>query len=132
MDATPDTRPVPPRVALCCGETGLHTAIAALLRRDGCEVADCDCADGRLDDLRASSPDVIVIETHARDSAGLELCQSIRSAPDLSHARLLVLQDSGRPIDRRRAEALGAHAVLAMPFAMDSLRAEVVRLLGPV
>jgi len=42
--------------------------------------------------------------------------------------KLLVLQDSGRAVDVRRADALGADAFLPMPFALDDLRSEVGRL----
>jgi len=118
------------RVALCCREADLGAAIAAVLRSDGCDVSGCDCEAATLDNLVTAAPDVIVIEAGTRDAAALELCRTVRREATLSGARLLVLTDSGRKIARRRAEALGANAVLAMPVGMEAVRTEVERLLG--
>lgn len=118
------------RVALCCRETGLNAAISAVLTREGCAVCDCEDAESRVDDLLAAAPDVIVIEAASRDSQALAICQSVRREARLAGARMLVLLDTGRSVARRRAEALGAHGVLALPVGMDALREEIRRLVG--
>ena len=117
------------RVALCCREAGLRAAIASVLERGGCAIADCDGADIGVEDVTAAAPDLIVIEAQSRDASGFELCQSVCAAGPLADAKVLLLIDSGRSIARRRAEALGANAVMSLPVRMDALQAEVDRLL---
>ena len=118
------------RVTLLCEEDVLGQAIAATLTRDGAELTRAPCAAGAIETLRAAPPDVIVLESRSHDAIALGLCQAIRQSRELDQVKLLLLQDSGRPIDRRRASAMGADGFLAMPFAMAALRNEVGRLLG--
>ena len=120
------------RVALCCREAGLRAALTTVLRSEGCAVADCGSDAVAVDDLAENAPDLIVIEAQSREAAGFELCQTLRAASGLADAKLLVLLDSGRSIARRRAEALGANAVLSLPMRMAAFQAEVDRLLDRV
>ncbi|MEV8467826.1 hypothetical protein AB0T83_13680 [Fluviibacterium sp. DFM31] len=117
------------RVALLGLDDTLGDAIEHSLSRDGCALTRAPCATSVLDGLCAACPDVIVLESRTSDMSAFGLAQEIRQRRDLDHARLLVLQNSGRAIDKRRARAMGADAFLSMPFPMSSLRIEVGRLL---
>lgn len=117
------------RVALICQEDVLAQAIETALTRDGKELSRAPYRAESLDTLRALAPDVIVLEARHNDPAAFGLCQTIRQTPEFARTRILLMQDTGRPIDRRRAVALGADAFLSMPFGMAALRSEVGRLL---
>ncbi|WP_193141155.1 two-component system response regulator [Meridianimarinicoccus sp. MJW13] len=117
------------RVALLGLDDTLGDAIAQSLSRDGCAMTRAPCATSAVPRLCECCPDVIVLETRTSDMSAFGVAQAIRQNRDLDHARLLVLQNSGRAIDKRRARAMGADGFLSMPFPMSSLRIEVGRLL---
>lgn len=118
------------RVALLCADGGMARAIAWALERDGHRVTCGACVPAALDALRAERPDLVLIEARTADGTGLDLCQAIRRDGAMRDVKLLMMQDTGRPVDYRRAAALGADAFLPIPFGMDRLRAEIGRLAG--
>ncbi len=111
-----------------CEESGLGLAVEQMLTADGCTLSRGDCHADAVESVREASPDVLVLEARVRNSQALGLCQSVRADPTLASVKVLVLQDAARPIDRRRAAAVGADGVLAMPFEMAALKREVDRL----
>lgn len=117
------------KVMLICEDGGLGLAVERMLAADGRSLTRRECVAEAIASIRDEAPDVVVLEARVRNAEALGLCQSLRADPGLRQVRLLMLQDAGRPIDRRRAAALGADGVLAMPFAMADLRREVDRLL---
>jgi len=116
------------RVAVLCSGARLASAIEWALRQDGYAVRCGDCGSEALDGLSHDTPDIVLLEARVSDGRGLDICQAIRHDDRLRGVKLLVLQDSGRAVDVRRADALGADAFLPMPFALDDLRSEVGRL----
>jgi len=118
-------------VALVCQEGGMAGALERALAQEGRRVARAPCAPEAMETLRRAAPAVIVLEARNGDGAGFDLLRAIRADTALSGARVLVLQDTGRPIDRRRATALGADGFLAMPFRLEALRAALGRLDRP-
>lgn len=127
-----ETGPVgarPGKVALACTESGLGLAIERSLARRGRDLSRTPCDAASVVALRADPPDVLVIEARGTDGGALGLCQSVRQDPALRRTRLVVLQETDRPVDRRRAVAMGADACLAMPVSLQDLAREIDRLL---
>lgn len=120
------------RVAILSSGARLASAIEWALRHDGYAVRQGECGGGSLERLHEDIPDLVLIESRLADGSGLELCQAIRRDDRLRSVKVLMMQDSGRAVDARRAAALGADAFLPMPFALDDLRSEVGRLSGCV
>lgn len=116
-------------VALLCTEDTLGKAITHSLAREGRRLTHCSFEAGTVADLQAACPDVIVVQATTTNADALGLCQKIRQTPALDNTKLLLLQNSGRAIDKRRARAMGADGFLSLPFPMSSLRDEVGRLL---
>jgi len=118
----------PARVALLCDATPLARLCAAALDRLG--LTPCVMPDARAARhlLNTAPPDVLVVLLTGRDPAVLSLCQSVGQDPALTGTRLVIVQDSARAIDIRRARALGADAVLPLPLDPAAFDATILAL----
>jgi DNA-binding response OmpR family regulator len=82
--------------------------------------------------LGARKPDVACIDIGLPSESGYELCEHIRSRPELMFLPILVTSDRSSPEDMAHAEGAGANAFLKKPFTMHQLLKYVSALLdGP-
>jgi two-component system chemotaxis response regulator CheY len=82
--------------------------------------------------LRALKVDVACIDIGLPNESGYELCEHIRSRPDLGALPILVTSERSFPEDMAYAEEAGANAFLKKPFTMVRLLMYVSALLdGP-
>ena len=61
---------------------------------------------------------------------GYEVCERIRSRPDCSGTKIIMLTARGREVERERGMALGADAYVTKPFSTRDLVEQVKRMLG--
>jgi CheY-like chemotaxis protein len=80
---------------------------------------------------RAASfrPDVALIDVMMPGGSGLEIIRHLKSEPELSHARCVVVSAFSEEADRQEATDAGAEAFVAKPFDPDELSATVASLL---
>jgi CheY-like chemotaxis protein len=80
---------------------------------------------------RAASfrPDVALIDVMMPGGSGLEIVRHLKSEPELSHARCVVVSAFSEEADRQEATDAGAEAFVAKPFDPDELSATVASLL---
>lgn len=119
-----------PAITLVCDIPALCTMLETELGRFGAAPERLDMSPTAVDTLRAAPPALLVVVLLARDMAATCLCQTVGQDPGFADTRLLIVQDSGRDIDQRRALALGADAVLPLPLEAASLREAAQRLLA--
>jgi two-component system, OmpR family, phosphate regulon response regulator PhoB len=86
---------------------------------------------GALERIRATLPDLVLLDVMLPEVSGYEICQSIRMDPALAHIKILMMTARGSALERRKGLALGADGFIAKPFELKELRAEVRRLLDP-
>ena len=81
---------------------------------------------------RAASfrPDVALIDVMMPGGSGLEIVRHLKSEPELSHARCVVVSAFSEEADRQEATDAGAEAFVAKPFDPDELSATVASLLA--
>jgi DNA-binding response OmpR family regulator len=101
--------------------------ITASLRSDGHDVnTAATLADARLR-LRATPPDLVILDLTLPDGDGLDLCQEIRNSSD---AYVLVLTGRDDEVDKLVGFRLGADDYMTKPFSPRELAARVQALLG--
>ena len=82
--------------------------------------------------LTRERPQLACIDLGLPSESGYELCELIRSRPELRGMPILVTSERGSPEDMAHAEEAGANAFLRKPFAMKELLLYVSSLLdGP-
>lgn len=88
--------------------------------RDGAEA---------LQIARTESPDAILLDVWLPKIEGYQVCQTIKSDPNLSHTKVLMLSSLAQKSDRQKAERAGADDYLIKPFSSTALLEKVDKLL---
>lgn len=101
--------------------------ITVALRKDGHEVSSATTIEAARTHLRASSPDVVVLDLTLPDGDGLDLSQEIRSS---TNAYVLMLTGRDDEVDKLVGFRLGADDYMTKPFSPRELAARVQALLG--
>lgn len=117
------------RVAVLCDAPPLARLLECTLDRIGLVMRQLPPSAQALRALQAAPPAVLIVLLMGRDPGALALCQAVGQDPAFAATRLVIVQDSTRPIDMRRAAAFGADAVLPLPLDRAALDAAVRQLL---
>ncbi|MGQ0566071.1 MAG: response regulator transcription factor [Gemmobacter sp.] len=81
--------------------------------------------------IRATRPDLVLLDVMLPGVSGFDICQGVRGDPALSGVRILMMTARGSAAERRRGLALGADGFVTKPFELRELRDEVNKLLMP-
>lgn len=124
--------PSPRRVLVVEDEDNIAIALDYLLSREGYRRDRIASGAGALEHIRATRPDLVLLDVMLPEVSGYEICQSVRLDPDLRDVKILMMTARGSAIERRKGLALGADGFISKPFQLAELREEVRRLLGEV
>ncbi|MBC7138009.1 MAG: response regulator [Defluviimonas sp.] len=118
------------RVLVVEDEDNIAIALDFLMTREG--YAHDRVANGAeaLARIRATRPDLVLLDVMLPGVSGYEICQDVRMDPGLSDVKILMMTARGSAMERRKGLALGADGFIAKPFELKELRAEVRRLIG--
>lgn len=118
------------RVLVVEDEDNIAIALDYLIRRDGYDHDRIANGRGALDHIRATHPDLVLLDVMLPEVSGYEICQGVRLDPSLADVKILMMTARGSSIERRKGLALGADGFISKPFDPKELRKEVRRLLG--
>jgi len=79
--------------------------------------------------VRGICPDVVILDLMMPDLDGFQVCELIRSIPELDHTKIIAITGYGEE-KKEAVMALGADDFLAKPFEKEELKAKVVKLLN--
>lgn len=117
------------RIVLVESDARMAVAIRSAVTGAGHRCDTVTSVDACRKALSETAPDLVLIDGVPDGPDPRQLCQSIRRDRNNACVKIVILNGSGRSIERRRCRALGADGVLAKPFGLDELRAEMRRLL---
>jgi len=66
--------------------------------------------------LELGPPDLVCLDLMLPELSGFEVCEFMRSRPELKDVPILVMSARAKPMDRAFAEEVGATAYLVKPF----------------
>lgn len=121
----------PRKVLVVEDDDNIATALEYVISREGMA---CDrIASGgiALAHIRATRPDLVLLDIMLPEMSGYEICAGIRTDPVLTRTRVLMMTARGSAQEQRRAIEQGADGFIAKPFDLGTLRGEVWRLLSP-
>jgi DNA-binding response OmpR family regulator len=110
------------RIMIVDVKPSVREALAMVLEIDGHEVAVAATAQAALDRAAAFRPDVMLVDPHLPDMSLAAFCAALGG---ICTTPVVVM--SLHPADRTQAEASGAAAFLAKPFAPAELIATLRR-----
>lgn len=127
--------PVPPRPAPCVlvveDEDNIAAALEFLLTREGYAHDRVALGSEALPRIRATQPDLVLLDVMLPEVSGYDICAGIRGDPALAAVKVLMMTARGSAQERKRGIELGADGFISKPFELKDLRAEVRRLLAP-
>jgi DNA-binding response OmpR family regulator len=115
-----------PRILVVDDEAPILELVRGYLERDGFQVETAPDGPSGLAAVRASDPDVVVLDVMLPGLDGIEVCRQLRTFSD---AYVLMLTARGEEIDRIMGLTVGADDYLVKPFSPRELVARVKALL---
>ena len=117
------------KILIADDEQNIVISLEFLMKREGFTV--CIAADGQeaIDKVRSETPDLVLLDIMMPRKNGYEVCQEIRSDPQLQGTRILMLTAKGRETEVTKGLAMGADAYMTKPFSTRELVAKVKSLL---
>ena len=107
-----------PRILVVDDEAPIIELVRGYLEREGFEVSTATDGLAAVDAVRASAPDVVVLDVMLPSLDGIEVCRRIRTFSD---AYVLMLTARGEEIDRIVGLTVGADDYLVKPFSPREL-----------
>ncbi|WP_431300930.1 response regulator transcription factor [Tabrizicola sp. BL-A-41-H6] len=120
-----------PRILVVEDEDNIAVALDYLMTREGYDHDRVASGADAMTRIRATHPDLVLLDVMLPEVSGYEICEGIRMDPALSDVKVLMMTARGSAIERRKGMALGADGFILKPFELKDLRAEVRRLLSP-
>ena len=111
-------------------ERNIMVSLKHLMSKAGYNVLQASDGEQALEVVRASSPDLLILDVMIPKRDGYDVCQTIRSDPALKHVRIIMVTAKGQEVEIEKGLALGADAYLTKPFSTKALVAKVRSLLG--
>lgn len=120
-----------PRVLVVEDDDNIAIALEFLLTREGYGHDRVASGAEALPRIRATRPDLVLLDVMLPEVSGYEICSGIRTDPALARTKVLMMTARGSAQERKRGLELGADGFISKPFELRDLRAEVRRLLVP-
>jgi DNA-binding response OmpR family regulator len=111
-------------------EPNIVISLEYLLQREGYRVLVARDGQEALDKLRATPPDLVLLDVMLPGVSGFEVCQKIRENPAWNGIRVLMLTAKGRDVEMSKGMALGADLYITKPFSTKELLAQIRQQLG--
>lgn len=120
-----------PRVLVVEDEDNIAAALEFLILREGYAHDRVASGAEALPRIRATRPDLVLLDVMLPEVSGYDICAGIRTDPSLAAVKVLMMTARGSALERRRGIELGADGFISKPFELQDLRTEVRRLLAP-
>ena len=83
----------------------------------------------RLARPQGQCPSLVCLDLTLPDISGFDVCEFIRSSPELKDLPVLMISARGQTLDRAQAEEAGVSAYIIKPVEFDKLRVQLDRLM---
>ncbi len=120
----------PHKILIADDEPNIVVSLEYLLKREGYEVVVARDGQEALNAIASEHPDLVLLDVMMPHKTGFEVCQAVRSTPELESTPILMLTARGRETDVAKGLALGANAYMTKPFSTRELVLKVAEMLG--
>ena len=118
------------KVLVCDDEPHILEAVAFVARKEGYTVLTAEDGEAALRVARAEKPGLVLLDLNMPIKSGYQVCEELRSDPELKGTHIIMLTAKGQDSDRARGVAAGANEYITKPFSPRKLRARLVEILG--
>jgi DNA-binding response OmpR family regulator len=125
-----DAAPSPARVLIVDDEPNILLSLQFLMKKAGYDVRTAKDGEQALAEVAREKPDIILLDVMMPKLDGFSVCQRIKSDPDLSSVRIVMLTARGRDVEREKGISLGADDYITKPFSTKDAIDRVAALLA--
>ena len=118
------------KVLIADDEQNIVISLEFLMKREGYQVEVANDGEEAVRRIRASRPDLVLLDVMMPKKSGFEVCQEIRSDPEMAGIRILMLTAKGRDTEVAKGLAIGADVYMTKPFSTKELMLRVRETLG--
>lgn len=119
-----------PRVLVVDDDPPMRKLVRSYLEKMGMQVDEASCGAAAIKHLSEVRPDLICLDLTLPEFSGFDVCDFIRSRPELEKVPVLMISARRLPGDRALAEEAGVSSYLTKPFKPAELVQQVNALLG--
>jgi two-component system, OmpR family, alkaline phosphatase synthesis response regulator PhoP len=119
------------RVLIIEDEPHIVLSLEYLLERDGYETATAADGERGLAMVRELRPDVVLLDLMLPRLNGYQVCQAIKSDPELAPIPVIILSAKGQEVEVLKGRSLGAAQYITKPFANAEILEAVRAVLEP-
>ncbi|MGE0797639.1 MAG: response regulator transcription factor [Lautropia sp.] len=105
------------RVLIAEDEPHIIESLSFVLEREGYAVSTALDGEATLRALRASAPDLLILDLMLPKMNGFEVLKAAKTDPALRSIPIIVLTAKGQAQDRRMVEQIGAESFMTKPFS---------------
>jgi len=105
------------RVLIAEDEPHIVESLSFVLEREGFAVRAALDGEAALRELRASAPDLLILDLMLPRMNGFELLKVAKADPALKSIPVIVLTAKGQAQDRRMVDEIGAEGFMTKPFS---------------
>jgi DNA-binding response OmpR family regulator len=117
------------RVLLIEDEPNIIEAISFILSREGWTVHTHEDGETAMDKVRATPPDLIILDVMLPGRSGFDILRDIREDAATKTLPVMMLTARGQAKDRELALRLGANHFMTKPFANQDVKDYVRKLM---
>ena len=105
------------RVLIAEDEPYIVESLSFVLEREGYAVRAALDGEAALRELRASAPDLLILDLMLPKMNGFEVLKAAKADPALKAIPIIVLTAKGQAQDRRMVDEIGAEGFMTKPFS---------------
>ncbi len=109
------------KILIVDDEPNIVMSLEYLLRRKSFDVFIARNGTEALESLGKSKPDLVLLDIMMPDVDGYEICEYIKSTPDLKHIKVIFLSAKSKKSDIEKGLELGADLYMVKPFSNKEL-----------
>ena len=117
------------RILVCDDEPFILKALTFIVRKEGHTVLEAKNGEEAVEKIRAEKPDLVFLDLMMPKKNGYEVCQEIKSDPDLESTYVIMLTAKGQETDRDKGLSLGANEYMTKPFSPSKITERVREIL---
>ncbi len=118
------------KVLIVDDEPHLVKSLSFVLSKEGYEVSSASDGEEALQKIHQSRPALIFLDVMMPKKNGYEVCQEIKSSPELKDIHVIMLTAKGQSADRAQGLSIGADDFITKPFSTLDVLARVKNILG--
>jgi DNA-binding response OmpR family regulator len=123
--------PLRPYILVVDDEPNIVVSLEFLLQKEGYDVRVERDGESALKAVAERRPDLILLDVMIPKRDGYDICQAIRTTPELAGIRIIMLTAKGREVEREKGLALGADEYMTKPFSTRELMERIRHYVRP-